>query len=246
MTTSPSGLGPVSNPSSLTENELAALIDHTLLKPEATEDDIALVCREARQHGFKSVCVNGSWVSFVAKQLDGSGVIACSVVGFPLGAMTSTAKALEAEEAVSFGASEIDMVLALGRLKSGDRDYVEADIRSVRRAIGEGIVLKVIIETSKLSEGEKAPACEIAVQGGANFVKTSTGYGPSGSKLEDVRLMRETCSPAVEVKAAGGIRTLTQFLEMLDAGAVQQGTRSTKVIIEEARSQEADGSLTRL
>ena len=242
MTTSPSGLGPVSNPSSLTENELAALIDHTLLKPEATEDDIALVCREARQHGFKSVCVNGSWVSFVAKQLDGSGVIACSVVGFPLGAMTSTAKALEAEEAVSFGASEIDMVLALGRLKSGDRDYVEADIRSVRRAIGEGIVLKVIIETSKLSEGEKAPACEIAVQGGANFVKTSTGFGGGGATPEDVELMRRTVGNDIGVKASGGVRDYASALAVIEAGASRIGASSGVAILAGASGKDATGS----
>ena len=242
MTTSPSGLGPVSNPSSLTENELAALIDHTLLKPEATEDDIALVCREARQHGFKSVCVNGSWVSFVAKQLDGSGVIACSVVGFPLGAMTSTAKALEAEEAISFGASEIDMVLALGRLKSGDRDYVEADIRSVRRAIGEGIVLKVIIETSKLSEGEKAPACEIAVQGGANFVKTSTGFGGGGATPEDVELMRRTVGNDIGVKASGGVRDYASALAVIEAGASRIGASSGVAILAGASGKDATGS----
>jgi deoxyribose-phosphate aldolase len=242
MTNRLSGVGPVSDPSSLTKEELAALIDHTLLKPEATEENIAGVCEEARTYGFKSVCVNGSWISCVAKQLEGSGVIACSVVGFPLGATTSTAKAFEAEEAVASGALEIDMVLAVGRLKAGDRDYVNTDINAVRRAIGDKVLLKVIIETSKLTNEEKALACNIAVDAGADFVKTSTGFGGGGATPEDVALMRRTVGDGIGVKASGGVRDYAAAVAVIKAGASRIGASSGVAILAGASGTDAAGS----
>lgn len=232
------GLGPLSEPSGLTKEELAALIDHTLLKPEATQEDVDKVCQEALDYGFKSVCVNGSWVPFVAGRLKGSSVVVCSVVGFPLGAMPSRAKAFEAEEVAAAGAAEIDMVLPVGHLKSGDTEYVKRDIQAVRGALEGSVLLKVIIETSKLTEDEKVLACEIVRDAGANYVKTSTGFAGGGATPEDIALMRRVVGSALGVKASGGVRDYASALAVLEAGASRIGASSGVAIVTGAEGSE--------
>jgi deoxyribose-phosphate aldolase len=238
MSTMSGGFGPVSDPSRLTKAELAALIDHTLLKPEATEEDVAQLCHEAVEYGFKSVCVNGSWVPFVTGRLKGSNVVVCSVVGFPLGAMASQAKAFEAQEAAAAGASEIDMVLPVGHLKGGDTDYVKRDIQAVREALGSGVILKVIIETSKLTEDEKVLACEIVRDAGGDYVKTSTGFAGGGATPEDILLMRRVVGNDLGVKASGGIRDYASVLAVLEAGASRIGASSGVAIVTGAQGSE--------
>lgn len=219
--TAGSGYAPVLQP-----KQLAQFIDHTMLKPDAQAGAIDQLCREAVEHQFKSVCVNSSWVSYAARKLQGTRILVCSVVGFPLGAMTSRSKAFETREAIEHGASEIDMVLAIGRLKQGDYAYVEEDIRAVRRAARNTTVLKVIIETSMLTQEEKVMACQLAKKAGADFVKTSTGFGGGGAKVEDIALMKQVVGDHVEVKASGGIRTYAEALDMIGAGASRIGTGS--------------------
>jgi deoxyribose-phosphate aldolase len=204
--------------------ELAPFIDHTLLKPEATEEQIDSLCDEAAKHRFASVCVNSTWVERCARRLGGTGVKVCTVVGFPLGAMDSRSKAFEARTAVSNGASEVDMVMNIGALKAGDLKAVREDMLTVRRACRVGIVLKVIIEACLLTDAEKVLACQVAKDVGADFVKTSTGFSKSGATVADVALMRRTVGPSVGVKAAGGIRGFDDALAMLDAGANRLGT----------------------
>jgi len=238
MSNDPKMLGPIENPTDLAAGELAALIDHTLLKPEATEEEVAQVCHEAVEYGFKSVCINGSWVPFVAGRLKGSSVVVCSVVGFPLGAMSSRAKAYEAQEAAATGAAEIDMVLPVGHLKAGDTDYVRRDIQAVRKAIGRSILLKVIIETSKLTEDEKALACEIARDAGADYVKTSTGFAGGGATPEDISLMRRVVGNDLGVKASGGVRDYASALAVLEAGASRIGASSGVAIVTGAQGSE--------
>lgn len=211
---------------------LAATIDHTLLKPEATSAQVTQLCHEAKTFGFAAVCVNPCHIPLVAKALrDAPQVKACSVIGFPLGANHSRIKAAEAKQAVADGAREVDMVLAVGVLKDGRHDRVEADIRAVVEAAGEASV-KVIIETCLLTDDEKVAACKLARRAGARFVKTSTGFGGAGATAADVRLMRATVGDALGVKASGGIRTLAQALEMLAAGATRLGTSSGVAIME--------------
>lgn len=205
--------------------DLALLIDHTILKPDATQAQVRQFCDEAKAHGFRSVCVNSIHVPLVAEQLRGSAVRVCSVVGFPLGAMPSTVKAIETTEAVAAGAEEIDMVIPVGALKEGRRDMVLADIVAVRAACKDQ-VLKVIIETCLLTDGEKRLACELSVQAGADFVKTSTGFSTSGATVEDVALMRSVVGPSLGVKASGGVRTLEAAHAMIAAGANRIGTSS--------------------
>ena len=211
---------------------LAATIDHTLLKPEATSAQIRQICQEARAFGFAAVCVNPCHVSLVAEALGGGTVKACSVIGFPLGANHRLIKAAEARQAVAEGAQEVDMVMAVGALKEGRHDLVEADIRAVVEAAGPAAV-KVIIETCLLTDDEKVAACRLAVRAGAGFVKTSTGFGSAGATAADVRLMRATVGDAFGVKASGGIRTLDQLMEMLEAGATRIGTSSGPAIIQQ-------------
>lgn len=231
----------------ITVKEVASMINHSLLRPDMGHDEVVQDCKFCIEYDVGSVCCKPHHVSLCKSVLDGSSVKISSGVSFPHGNSTTAVKVAEAEQAMDDGADELDLVMPIGHVKSGDWDYVKQDVKAVVDAAHKrNVIVKVIFENALLTREEIVTCCTVCEEVGADFVKTSTGYGPSGSKLEDVRLMRETCSPAVEVKAAGGIRTLTQFLEMLDAGAVQQGTRSTKVIIEEARSQEADGSLTRL
>ena len=199
------------------------MIDHTILKADATETDVIRLCAEAKEYGFASVCVNSSFVPLVHKQLLGSGVKTCCVVGFPLGAMSTAAKAFESKQARADGAQEIDMVIHLGALKDGRASYVFDDtIAEVDAA--DGALVKVIIETCLLSDTQKVRACELAVRAGAQFVKTSTGFGPGGAAVYDVALMRKTVGPDIGVKASGGIRTRQDALDMIHAGATRLGT----------------------
>jgi len=211
-------------------SRIAGSIDHTLLKPEATDSDIERLCVEALRHQFFGVCVNGSWVQFSSRLLKGCAARVIAVVGFPLGAMATAAKLLETECAVKDGAEEIDFVLNVGRLKQGDDRYVQDEIEGVVKAAA-GRPVKVILETGLLSGGEKIRACRLAVEGGAQFVKTSTGFGPGGATLPDVRLMREAVGPDFGVKASGGIRDLQTALAMIGAGATRIGTSASVAII---------------
>ena len=209
------------------------LFDHTILKADATRKDVKRVCDEAMAYSFCSVCVNSYYVPYVANLLHGSDVKICSVVGFPLGAMSTRAKALEAKIAVMDGADEIDMVINVGALKDRDYSVVLEDIKAVKEACGEHI-LKVIIETCLLTDDEKVKACELAKEAGADFVKTSTGFSSAGAKVEDVRLMRETVGPDMGVKASGGIHDKEFAKELVDAGANRLGTSATIEIVESA------------
>jgi deoxyribose-phosphate aldolase len=209
----------------LTKGEVAGMIDHTLLAPGATRDGVRRLCREAIEHGFAAVCVNGVWVAEAARAVAGSPVKVCSVVGFPLGASASEVKRFEAEAAIDDGASEVDMVLDVGGLKGGDDARVRDDVATVVAAAhARGAIVKVILETGLLSDDEKARACRLAVAGGADFVKTSTGFGPGGATVADVALMRRTVGPAVGVKASGGIRTIDDARALVEAGATRLGT----------------------
>lgn len=211
--------------------DLATFIDHTMLKPDAVQGAFDKLCAEAIEYGFASVCVNSSWVSYVANRLQGTGVKVCSVVGFPLGAMSTASKAFETQDAISQGASEIDMVIAIGRLKMGDLHYVEDDIRAVRKAAENGVVLKVIIETAMLTQEEKITACRLAKAAGADFVKTCTGFGGGAATAEDMAMMKETVGPSMGVKASGGVRDYDKAIELIAAGASRLGAQSSVAIV---------------
>jgi deoxyribose-phosphate aldolase len=215
-----------------TGRDVAGYIDHTLLRPDASRDEILKVCGEAMDHGFKAVCVNPIWVSTVKRALAGSGVLTCSVVGFPFGASTTASKAFEAADAVANGADEIDMVIDIAAAKRGDRGALERDIAGVAAAVhAKGAILKVIIETSLLNEHAKALACEAAAAAGADFVKTSTGFAGGGATVADIALMRLTVGPKVGVKASGGVRTLADALALIKAGATRLGASSGVAIV---------------
>jgi deoxyribose-phosphate aldolase len=216
---------------------IAALIDHTILKPEATRDDLVKVCREARQYNFASVCVNSYWVPLVRAELAGSPVKICTVVGFPLGAASTGAKVAETAIALRDGAQEIDMVINIGALRSGDHEAVKSDIRHVVKVAHEaGAIVKVILETALLDDNQKAIACTLAKLAGADFVKTSTGFGPSGATAHDVALMRRAVGPEMGIKAAGGIRTLADLQAMTAAGATRIGASASVKIVEATAS----------
>ncbi|MEN8243621.1 MAG: deoxyribose-phosphate aldolase [Thermodesulfobacteriota bacterium] len=217
----------------ITPEAMAKAIDHTVLKPDAVPADLEVLANEAVTHGFCAVCVNSCHVALVGEHLKGSDVGVCTVVGFPLGAMHPKAKAYEAETAVDYGASEIDMVLNVGALKSGKFKIAERDILGVRQAIGSGRVLKVIIETCLLTDTEKVSACKIAESAGADFVKTSTGFSSGGATMEDVRLMKQTIGASMQVKASGGIKNWHTAAEMLKAGATRIGTSSGVTILQD-------------
>ncbi len=202
---------------------LAGMIDHTMLKADAPRDVIVRYCEEAKQYGFASVCVNSCRVPLVAQQLQGSDVKVCCVVGFPLGAMLTEAKAAEAKYAVAAGAQEVDMVINIGWMKDKDYEAVQKDIEAVREATGKNAILKVIIETCLLTDEEKVKACELSVAAGADFVKTSTGFSTGGATAEDVALMKKTVDGRALVKASGGIRTNADALRMVEAGADRIG-----------------------
>lgn len=212
--------------------KIASYIDHTLLKPEASEAEVRQVCAEAVEYGFKSVCVNPIWVKTVSKALKGSGVLTCAVVGFPLGATPSDVKAFEARGAVLDGADEIDMVIDIAAARADDKGTLVDDITAVAEAVHAGeAILKVIIETALLSDAQKVLACEAAVDAGADFVKTSTGFNGGGATVEDVALMRKTVGPELGVKASGGVRSLADAQAMIAAGATRIGASSGIAIV---------------
>ncbi|HHV82688.1 MULTISPECIES: deoxyribose-phosphate aldolase [Tepidanaerobacter] len=224
----------------LTKNELAKYIDHTLLKPTATFADIELLCLEAKEYGFYAVCVNSCYVKHAASILKDSDVKVGSTVGFPLGAMLTASKAFEAAEAVKAGAAEIDMVMNVGLLKSGDFYGVQEDIAEVVKAaksIRPEAKVKVILETGYLDENEKVSACQLAKAAQADFVKTSTGFGAGGATVDDVKLMKKIVGNAMEVKASGGIRDAKTALAMIEAGATRIGTSSGITIIQDYEQQ---------
>ena len=216
--------------------KLNKYIDHTLLKQDATENQIDCLLSEAREYDFASVCVNPTWVKYAKKGLEGSDVKVCTVVGFPLGATTSAVKAFETK-AIQNGADEIDMVINVGALKSGNLDLVESDIRAVVEVSGDKLV-KVIIEACLLTDQEKVLACQLAQKAGADFVKTSTGFSTGGATVADVRLMRETVGPDMGVKAAGGARSYADALAFVEAGATRIGTSAGVAIL---KGELADG-----
>jgi deoxyribose-phosphate aldolase len=214
---------------------LASYIDHTLLKPDAVKPDFEKLCAEARKFSFASVCVNPGWVSLCRQLLDGSPVKVCTVIGFPLGATTTQVKAFETRRCILDGATEVDMVINVGRLKSGDNDYVEKDIREVVEQTGPRVLTKVIIETSLLTDEEKIRACLLSKAAGADFVKTSTGFSSGGATAADVRLMRQAVGGKLGVKASGGIRDRRIAEEMVEAGASRIGaSASVKIVTETA------------
>jgi len=210
--------------------KLNQYIDHTVLKAAATSKDIELLCSEAKTHEFFSVCVNSSWVPLAKKLLAGSAVKVCSVIGFPLGAMLREAKVFEAKTAVNQGADEIDMVINVGLLKGGKTDAVRDEIRAIKEAVGSK-VLKVIIETCYLSDDEKVLACTLAVAAGADFVKTSTGFGTGGATFEDVQLMLNTVAGKAKVKASGGVRDAETALKYVEMGVMRLGTSNGIAIV---------------
>ncbi|MEI2355717.1 deoxyribose-phosphate aldolase [Mesobacillus zeae] len=212
--------------------ELAHMIDHTLLKANATEDEIIKLAQEAKEHSFASVCVNPTWVKTAAEILkDAEGVEVCTVIGFPLGASTPEVKAFETANAIENGATEVDMVINIGAIKGKNYDLVEKDIRAVTEAAKGKALTKVIIETCLLSDEEKEIACKLSVKAGADFVKTSTGFSTGGATVEDIRLMRKTVGPEIGVKASGGVRSLEDAQSMIEAGATRIGASSGVAIV---------------
>ena len=205
---------------------IARMIDHTMLKADAVQADIAKLVEEAKQYQFASVCVNPTWVAFCAEQLAGTEVKVCTVIGFPLGASTSAVKALETQDAIANGATEVDMVINIGELKAGNDDFVQKDIEAVVKAASGKALVKVIIETCLLTDEQKVRACELAVKAGADFVKTSTGFSTGGATREDVALMRKTVGQQTGVKASGGVRSLEDVNNMIEAGATRIGASS--------------------
>ena len=212
--------------------ELARMIDHTILKPGATEEQIEVLCREAMAHHFASVCVNPVYVELCTRLLEGSEVAVCAVAGFPLGATPTEVKVFETLRAICDGATEVDMVIHVWALKDGHRDLVEGDIAAVARAChANGAILKVIIEAALLTDEEKTIACQLAQEAGADFVKTSTGFGPGGATVEDVALMRSVVGPEMGVKAAGGIHSYEEAVAMVEAGASRIGaSRGVEIV----------------
>lgn len=208
----------------------AAMIDHTLLKQDATKAQIEQICAEAKEYKFASVCVNPTWIETAAALLNGTGVDVCTVIGFPLGASTTAVKAFETRDAIEKGATEIDMVINVGELKDGNFDYVQQDIKAVVDA-ANGTLVKVIIETCLLTDEEKVKACELSVAAGANFVKTSTGFSTGGATPEDIALMRKTVGPDLGVKASGGVRSLEDMKAMIANGATRIGASSGVAIM---------------
>jgi len=215
---------------------LAGMIDHTLLRADASKAEIAKLTEEAKKYSFASVCVNPTWVAYAAEQLSGTEVKVCTVIGFPLGATTSAVKAFEAEDAIANGATEVDMVINIGALKDGNAELVEKDIRAVVEAAAGKALVKVIIETSLLTDEEKVLASKLAVKAGADFVKTSTGFSTGGATPEDVALMRKTVGEQTGVKASGGVRSLEDMKRMIEAGATRIGASSGVKIMEGGQS----------
>ena len=231
------GSGTAETGGSLSPASLAKYIDHTLLKPQASEDDVRKICDEAKKYQFASVCVNPSYIGFVASQLEGSGVAPCVVVGFPLGATTPEIKAEETQAVVSLGAKEVDMVINVGAIKSDNWSLVKRDIEAVVGAAKGRALVKVIIETCLLTDEEKVRACTVSKLAGADFVKTSTGFSTGGATKEDIELMRTTVGPQMGVKASGGVKDYKTAVEMIKAGATRLGTSSGAAIVSDSGSQ---------
>ncbi|HEX9027364.1 MAG TPA: deoxyribose-phosphate aldolase [Clostridium sp.] len=215
--------------------DIARYIDHTILKPEATVEDVKKLCTEAKEYNFASVCVNGSHAKLVSTELAGSGVKTCVVVGFPLGAMTKEAKAFETTDAIKNGANEIDMVINVGALKEKNYDLFKEDIEAVVNAAKGKAIVKVIIETCLLTDEEKVKACEISKEAKADFVKTSTGFSTGGATKEDIALMRKTVGPDLGVKASGGVRDYNTAMDMINAGASRIGASASIAIVSESK-----------
>ncbi|OOM77017.1 deoxyribose-phosphate aldolase [Clostridium sp. BL-8] len=215
--------------------DIARYIDHTILKPEATAEDVKRLCLEAKEYNFASVCVNTCYTKLVSTELAGSDVKTCVVVGFPLGAMTKEAKAFETTEAIENGANEIDMVINVGALKAKNYDYLKEDIEAVVNAAAGRAIVKVIIETCLLTDEEKVRACEISKEAKADFVKTSTGFSSGGATKEDIALMRKTVGPDMGVKASGGIRDFKTAMDMINAGASRIGASASIAIVRESK-----------
>ncbi|KAB0443485.1 deoxyribose-phosphate aldolase [Lysinibacillus fusiformis] len=213
------------------EQNFARMIDHTLLKAEATKEQIEKLCAEAKQFNFASVCVNPTWVKQSSELLQGSDVLVCTVIGFPLGANTSAVKAFEVKDAIANGANEVDMVINIGALKDKNYDLVQADIAAVVEAAKGSALVKVIIESCLLTDEEKVKACELAVAAGADYVKTSTGFSTGGATAADIAIMRKTVGPDLGVKASGGVRSLEDMKSMVEAGATRIGASSGVAIM---------------
>jgi deoxyribose-phosphate aldolase len=228
----------------LTTRKIAGMIDHTLLKPELTVDQLVEGCRLARRYGVAAVCVKPSELARAREELEGSGVLPATVVGFPHGSNRTEVKVLETRLAIQDGARELDMVLNIGRLRSGDLEYVERDIRAVvEEAHAHEVIVKVVFENCYLTDELKVAACAICERAGADFVKTATGFGSGGATIEDLVLMRKSVCPKVRLKAAGGIRTLDAALPVIRTGAARIGTTATDVILDEAERREKAGTL---
>ena len=211
--------------------KIAGMIDHTVLKAMTTQEDVIKICNEAKENGFFSVCINPTHIEFVKKQLEGSNVKVCTVIGFPLGANTPEVKAFETKDAIAKGADEVDMVINIGALKDKNYDLVERDIKAVVDAADKKALVKVIIETCYLTDEEKKIACELAVKAGTDYVKTSTGFGTGGSTPADIKLMRETVGEDIGVKASGGVRNEKDAIAVIEAGASRIGASSSVAII---------------
>lgn len=210
---------------------VAKMIDHTALKADTKKEQIVVLCQEAKEYGFASVCVNPTWIELAAEMLKGSDVKVCTVIGFPLGANTPETKAFETKDAIEKGATEVDMVINIGALKDKNDELVERDIRAVVEAAKGKALTKVIIETCLLTEEEKVRACELAVKAGADYVKTSTGFSTGGATIEDIALMRKTVGPEIGVKASGGVRDVQGAKDMIEAGATRIGASSGVSIV---------------
>ncbi|MEJ2710329.1 MAG: deoxyribose-phosphate aldolase [Anaerolineales bacterium] len=220
------------NSQTITYHQLAKTIDHSLLKPELTEAEVIAGCKLARQYDVASVCVKPCHVKLAKQQLEGSDVAVGTVIGFPHGSNTTPVKVFEAQQALQDGAVELDMVLNIGELRSGNADYVRRDIQAVVEAARGKALVKVILENAYLNDEQKRLACRLVEEAGADFVKTSTGFAPGGATLEDLRLMRASVGPQVQVKAAGGVRSLEAILDVIDAGATRVGATATAKILD--------------
>ncbi|MGD6804130.1 deoxyribose-phosphate aldolase [Rossellomorea vietnamensis] len=214
------------------EKNIAKMIDHTLLKADSTKDQVTKICEEAKEYHFASVCVNPGWVKYAAQMLQGTDVKVCTVIGFPLGATTSETKAFETKDAIEKGATEVDMVINISALKDGNDELVKKDIQAVTAAAKGKALTKVIIETSLLTDEEKERACRLAVEAGTDFVKTSTGFSTGGATIEDIKLMRKTVGPDIGVKASGGVRSVEDAKNMIEAGATRIGASSGVQIVQ--------------
>ena len=220
----------------MNKNELAKMIDHTILKPEATEKEVEKLCKEALEYNFASVCINPSMVEKAAEMLKGSDVKVCTVIGFPLGATTTEVKAFETEDVIKKGATEVDMVINVGKLKEGNLTYVKKDIEAVVNSAKGKALTKVIIETCLLTDEEKVTACKLSKEAGADFVKTSTGFSTGGATAKDIKLMRETVGEELGVKASGGVRSLEDAELMIENGASRIGASASIAICEGTKS----------